>query len=169
MKWELNPPTVAMWANKIMQQWDLFLEESDYGRNHPLAKQEIFFKKVSKKSLCFFLQVMQVLDCCTIEVQSLQYKQKPLVCSVIYLVLKKEIEGVTIKKIVEEYPRSSNYLLDDSNPLNDLFRAFVEYTFGFLLFDLLPTIQYCSTFFALRMDYETHEMDNEEAKSVWWY
>lgn len=157
-----------MWANKIMQQWDLFLEESDYGRNHPLVKQgkEIFFKKVNKNSLCLFLQVMQVLDTCTIEIQSLQYKQKPLVCSIIYLVLKKEVESVNIKQIIEEYPRSSNYLLDEENLLNDLFRAFVEYTFGFLLFDLLPTIQYCSTFFGLRMDYETHEMDSEESKSV---
>jgi len=26
LKYNLNPPTINMWANKIMQQWDLFLE-----------------------------------------------------------------------------------------------------------------------------------------------
>jgi hypothetical protein len=103
MKWELNPPTIAMWSNKIMQQWDLFLEENDYARNHPLMKQSksMFFKKPDQKAYGYFRQVVQILDCCLLEIQSLQYKQKPLVCSVLYLVLKRIVEGVHSKHIVE--------------------------------------------------------------------
>ena len=70
MKWELNPPTIPMWGNKIMQQWDLFLEESDYARNHPVVKQgkPIFFKKADQKSYNHFRQAMQIIDCCVLDI-----------------------------------------------------------------------------------------------------
>ena len=40
----------------------------------------------------YFRQVMQILDCCILDIQSFQYKPKPLVCSIIYLVLKRAAE-----------------------------------------------------------------------------
>jgi len=36
LKFNLHPPTINMWANKIMQQWDLFLDS-------PQMQQQPFF------------------------------------------------------------------------------------------------------------------------------
>jgi hypothetical protein len=36
LKYNLNPPTINMWANKVMQQWDLFLDNTN------ILKDEFF-------------------------------------------------------------------------------------------------------------------------------
>jgi hypothetical protein len=44
--------------------------------------------------------------------------------------------------------------LDDECSYNDLFQHFLKKSFGFQLIDLLPNIQYISTFFQLPMNYD---------------
>lgn len=50
LKWQLNPPTIYTWANRIMKQWDDYIEQNEYAKNHPLflkkdKKEPVFFKK----------------------------------------------------------------------------------------------------------------------------
>lgn len=52
-----------------------------------------------------------------------------------------------------EFPGSSLYLIDESSEFNDLFRSFVGHVFGFSLCDILPTVQYCATYFDLVFSY----------------
>ena len=84
----MNPPTINMWANKLMQQWDLFLDTAetltnDFFRQH----QPSYFKKVDEDSYKNYRQVMQILDCAILDIQTVQYKPKILVCSLLYLIL----------------------------------------------------------------------------------
>ena len=54
----------------------------------------------------------------------------------------------SLEQIVEEFPTSSMYLLDEEEyAFNNLFGYFMYYYFGIELIDLLPTIQYASTYF----------------------
>ena len=91
LRWQLNPPTINMWANRIMQQWDSYIEQNDYARSHVLVNEHpgIFFKKPSEESFRHYSQIMQLIDCSTLDVQTLVYQPKLLVLSFMYLVLGK--------------------------------------------------------------------------------
>jgi hypothetical protein len=77
-----------MWANKLMQQWDLFLEsgrgtqECFFGGNGSK-----YFKRIDEDSYKNYRQVMQILDCALLDIQTVQYKPKILGCSIIYLIM----------------------------------------------------------------------------------
>ena len=34
LKWKLTPPTLNMWSNWYMTQWDLFIETCPFAQNH---------------------------------------------------------------------------------------------------------------------------------------
>jgi hypothetical protein len=73
-----------------------------------------------------------------------------------------------IKKITTEFPNSSLYLKDDESYFNDLYRNFCEFSFGFMLLDLLPTVQYCATYFILPINFEAPliKQSLEEARGM---
>lgn len=50
-------------------------------------RQPVFFKKVDEISFKHYSQVMQLIDCSLLEIQTLQYKPKILVLSFMYLIL----------------------------------------------------------------------------------
>ena len=65
-----------------------------------------------------------------------------------YIVLGMKYKQFSLEQIVEEFPTSSMYLLDEEEyAFNNLFGYFMYYYFGIELIDLLPTIQYASTYF----------------------
>lgn len=45
-------------------------------------------------------------------------------------------------------------MLDDENLFNDLFMNFLQTSFNIMLIDLLPTVQYCATYFILPLNYD---------------
>lgn len=53
--------------------------------------EPVFFKKPDERSYRNFRQVMQLIDCTILDIQSFQYKTKLLVCSILYLVVGKEL------------------------------------------------------------------------------
>ena len=62
-----------------------------------------------------FRELMQLIDCAIMEVQTTYYKPKMLVCSFMYLLIGREIGIFNSQEIVQEYPFSSLYLLDEEN------------------------------------------------------
>jgi hypothetical protein len=75
-----------------MQQWDLFLEttailEEGFFMTH----EPKYFKRVDGESYKLYRQVMQILDCAVLDIQTVQYKPKLLVCSMLYLILGKDV------------------------------------------------------------------------------
>lgn len=91
LRFKLNPPTLSMWGNKIMQQWDCFLE-SPLMRQQPffLAHQPVFFKRIDNDSYRNYRTMMQFLDCAMLDIQTVQYRPKVLVLSLLYLLLGRE-------------------------------------------------------------------------------
>lgn len=109
---------------------------------------------------------MQLIDCSVYDIQTTQYKPRMVVCAFMYLIIGKQLKIYNIKQITSEFPGSSLYLLDESNELNNLFRAFVEQIFGFTLFDILPVVQYAATFFDLRIMQEKPIINENEDLEV---
>jgi hypothetical protein len=150
--YKVTPPTLNLWSNWYMTQWDNFLEESSYARNHPILKNQKIqarFRLPCEQSYSLYRELMQLIDTSILDVQTLQYKQRALIAAFLYVLLGKEYRQFSVDKIVEEFPYSSLYLLDESFAFNDLYSHFMNQYFGMSLLDLLPTIQYVSTYFSL--------------------
>jgi hypothetical protein len=97
---------------------------------------------------------MQLIDCSAIDIQTSQYAPKTIACSFMYLLLGLRLEIFNNDEIVTDFPGTSLFLLDEENPFNLLFRSFLSLSFGFSLLEILPSVQYCATFFNLEFTYE---------------
>ena len=66
------------------------------------------------------------------------------------------------------FPRKSHYLIDQSDPFNDLFEDFVRQSFGLTLVELLPAVQYSASYFNLTLTYEKPllEMGEEDLEGM---
>ena len=73
------------------------------------------FKQLDENSFRMFREMMQLVDCSLIDVHTVQYKPKMLVCSFMYLLIGREMGIFHNSDIVEEFPCSSLYLLDTDN------------------------------------------------------
>lgn len=73
--------------------------------------------------------MMQLLDCAILDIQTVQYKPKILVISLLYLLLGKEFNEFSKKKIVNEIPRTSTYILEETD-FNNMFSYFLSESFG---------------------------------------
>jgi len=158
LKWFLNPPTLSTWANYYMCQWDLYVEHTDFAKNHPLVRDNeeglIQYKQPNEKSYARFREMMQLIDCAILDVQTLQYKPRTLIASFMYMTLGKYFKQFTTQQIHDEFPHSSLHLINQEYAFNHLFGDFLIYSFGFELIDLLPSIQYGSTFFKLPLNFD---------------
>ena len=71
-----------------------------------------------------------------------------------------------MKRIVEEFPRSSHYLLEQEEAcsFNHLFHMFVAESFQIDIIELLPAVQYCSTYFTLQLNFDPapHAIKNDD-------
>jgi hypothetical protein len=68
-----------------------------------------------------------------------------------YIILGKDYGQFSLEQITDTFRTSSLYLLDKTFAYNDLFSKFLDKEFGFELEDLLPCIQYASTYFSLNI------------------
>ena len=57
---------------------------------------------------------------------------------------------------MEEFPRSSHYLVQEEgmSEFNELFHMFLADSFELDIIELLPAVQYCSTYFTLPLIYD---------------
>lgn len=152
----MNPPSLYLWANWYTLQWDSYIKTHPWAQNHiiwdHLPGRNILFRETNKVSYHRFRELMQLLDCSLLDVETLIYQLRPLVASFMYIILGKDFEQFTLRKIVEDFPTSSKYLLGRSYAFNDLFSNFLQNCCGLELLDLLPSIQYASSFFSLEID-----------------
>ena len=169
LNYNITPPTLNLWAKWTITQWDFFLK-SEQGVNHFFFKDKdfIFFKKSDIKSYILFRKLMQLIDTALFDYKTLQYKNRAVVCSFIYILLGLEYKQFLLTNVVNDFCQSDLYLLDEKFAFNNLFDIFLKKFFGFFLKDLFFTIQYCSTFFGLEfnMDYPLayKTMENDVSK-----
>jgi hypothetical protein len=136
----------------------MYIQNFPYAVTHPLIKESeenmVTFKQANEKSYARFREIMQLIDCSAIDSSTLAYKPRALVAAFMYLIIGKHINEFTPQEIFEEFGESSHYLFESRNSYNDLFSDFLLYSFGFQLLDLLPSIQYASTYFALPLNFD---------------
>lgn len=114
-----------------------------------------FFKTPVEESYALYRKLFSYLDCALLDVQTLQYKQRPLVLSFMYLVVGIELNQFDQEVVLRDFSKTSLFLQKQKSEWNLFFGEFMAKCFGYELSNLLPTIQYASTFFGLKptLDY----------------
>lgn len=158
-----------MWSNWFMTQWDTFIDKSDYASKHCLVQNTPMlpvFKKPHGESYKLYRIFMELIDCIILDVHALRYNFRAIVTSLMYIVIGKYFNQFTQEQILNEFSISSQYLLDPSFAYNNLFSHFLEHYIGFSLWNILPTIQYCSRFLALKFHIELPVAAKIDRKTV---
>jgi hypothetical protein len=85
-----------------MSQWDAFLMQNEYAAHHPVfdMSSKVFFKQLDENSYRLFKEMMQLIDCTVIDIQTTQYKPRMLICALMYLIVGKELKIYNNKQIV---------------------------------------------------------------------
>ena len=138
-----------MWSNWYMNQWDLYVENPQILKNFNIYSKQ--FKIPNEESYTLFREFMQILDNLMMDAQTLQYKPRTLVASLMYLVLGKSYKDFSVEQILQEFPFTSGYLISNKIKFNLVFSSFLSFCFGYEIFELLPTIQYVALFFGLNV------------------
>lgn len=152
-----------------MTQWDNFIEKTDFARTHYLIEITAMlpvFKKPHSESYNLYRGLMELVDCAILDIQTLKYNIRGIVAAFMYILLGKQFGQFTEQQILEEFPMSSQYLLDTGFAFNNLFSHFLENYCGLPLCGILPTIQYCSTFFSLPLHIELPVAAKVDRKNV---
>ena len=98
---------------------------------------------------------MQLIDCCILDHTHLQYKQRPLVAQLHVPSHRIRVRTVLSGADCETFPFFSAGMFQINSSYNELFTHFLELYFGLCLEELIPTIQYASTYFDLEVDLRT--------------
>ncbi|CAD8153794.1 unnamed protein product [Paramecium pentaurelia] len=139
LQWHLNLPTINLWIEFYTNQWDNFITD--------VQKK---FRANNTASYKLMLKLQAYIDCCYLDIQTLNYKSRTLVASFMYLILAIEYQQFTKEQIYYEIPKTRKFILVDSQKsFNKLFTEFVQFSFGFNLVDLIEVIKYAAKFIML--------------------
>ena len=154
LKWLLHPPTLQTWTDIYLSQWDYFIENLQENEDSLFSEGvKILFRKPDEQSYVHYRDFTQVLDAAVLHVETLQYKPRVLIASLLFLLLGIYYKIFTKNEIIHEFRYTSQFLFTFQE-YNHFFSEFLENYFGFTLYELLPTIQYLSQFFEIEFLYE---------------
>ena len=154
LKWLLNPPTLQNWTDIFLTQWDLYMEGCDSSESLGFVDGErMYFRKSDEQSYVHYRDFTQIIDVTMLHSDSLQYKPRALVASLLFLLIGEYYKIFTKKEIIHEFSASSKFLFNF--PQYSFFLSeFLENYLGFTLYEMLPTIQYLTQFFEIEFLYE---------------
>ncbi len=66
-----------------------------------------------------------------------------------------------MKEIASEFPWSSQYMIKSDSVFNDLYYSFMEFSFGLTPIEILPSVQYCASYFILPFDFKYPEQADQ--------
>jgi len=153
LKWLLYPITLQTWTDIFLTQWDLYIESCDQNDLGFVEGERIYFRKSDEQSYVHYRDFTQIIDVVMLDYETLQYKQRVMVASLLFLLLGDYYKIFTKKEIVQEFGNTSKVLFNFPQ-YTFLFSEFLENYLGFTLYEMLPTIQYLSQFFDVEFLYE---------------
>ena len=127
LDWELAIPTVSLWTNIFIGQWDEFMKAK--------VTHLPTFKEQSKESYMRYRGLMQILDAAMLDTAILSYTRKQVALAGMYVIL------------------SDSAISSDPNEAKAL-KACFEQCFGIRLEDYEATVQYMSTYMKMPFTYK---------------
>jgi hypothetical protein len=155
LKWRVNFPTLAFWANNISYKWDdfvnFFASHFAYDINFK-SLQLPTFRERTNEDYVFFRNMFQILDNITLDIEYLQYSEKFLVLAVIYLFVGIYLRYFTITDVFNEFCKDI-HCYTNFYDLNIIFNRFLNNYIICELDDIVEHIYYVSQFFVIEFDY----------------
>jgi len=91
------------------------------------------------------------------------FDKRLLALSLLYIVTGYLLKEFTFEEIVEYFPCSSQYLMDLSIEYNLIFREFLSFYYEYTIDELIPTVQYASSWFSLEIDFDSPSVIQKDA------
>lgn len=161
LKFRLKAPTVNGWANRLCAQWDLWMDRQGSAISVRFKGADSDVHDLDIQSYHNWRWLAQYIDFSVLDIQTLQYKNRTLAASFLYLTLLLKMNVYTAEDVVSRFRRESQCVLAHT-PFNELFSRFLTDSFGFPLADILPTVQYCSGFMVLPARFEMPQLLRED-------
>ncbi len=171
LKWRINYPTLAFWANLISDKWDTYTSEfntlhsfdmpAHLRRNLKLPK----FRAKSDEEYLLFRNFFQIIDLISLDIPSLQFSEKLIVASVIYILLGLYLRWFSISNVVNDFTRNP-YACSNYYELNIIYNRFISKFLQIELNALHHHILFTSFFFNMRFEYNlpnvTADVENQQ-------
>ncbi len=161
-----------MWTSWYIGQWDTYIQCNESARNNELVRRVsdpmVLFKQPNQKSYARYRELCQLIDLAALDVSTLQYSQRALIASAMYVLLAFHFGQATKEDIIERFAKSSGFVTAQC-PFNELFSQYLRSNFGYELPELLPTIQYISPFMALPFSYAVPNLRKQPNEAEVWF
>jgi hypothetical protein len=168
LSWKIHYPCIAFWCNYITSKWDdyaqSFSETYAFDLNWQNKKLPIL-RQQTNEEYHFFRNIYQILDLMTLDIDILNYSEKLLVTSVMYLILGIHLRYFNQNDIIQEFSKDIN-TYTNYYELNIIFNRFLNTFLEIELDDIIENIFYVSSFFYLEFDYTTHVISSEDENDV---
>lgn len=154
LNWAIDYPTLAFWLNLFTYQWDEFVSKFRNNYDHDLISKNVVLIKFrnSKLEQCqAFCYAGQIIDIMVLDIEYLQYPDRLLVISVMYLVLGLNMECFTLNDVILKFSTATGSH-SQYYDLNIIFNRFISSVVGFELDNIRECVQYASSFFILPYD-----------------
>lgn len=168
LKWEIMPPTLMVWLNWYLAQWDLFIDSYDevkmrlsgtiYTNIESIDNDNeldgFYFKKSTEEAYQNYRRACQLVDLFSLDLNHLKFNRRFLVASSIFLVLSKffisEIfSEFNFNKFCFDLEFYSNLIQQSSDfPFIEIFEEFLKLSFNLKFDDIMETLVYVSKFFS---------------------
>jgi len=121
--------------------------KSKFKENFSLTK----LRENSLRSYYLCRQFFKIIDVISLDYRSVQYSNRDIVASVVYILIGSRMEYFSLSVILSEYTHNPNAFLNFSE-WNSIFNSFTTRFLNFGLREIKEVILYTSNFFNLRFD-----------------
>lgn len=166
LKFRLNPCTITFWADWMMFQWDMVIEEKEGVPDSLLmnfSHDSLQFKQPNENSYKLFREFYQLLDCAMLDAKSLLYDTKLIVLSFLCLLLWGTVNKIGLKSVQQRFPE---IFLEDQRGFHKLMQEFLKRANNCNLESLRTTIEFCSVFLGLDLEYDYPRATNIDRENV---
>jgi hypothetical protein len=172
LNWKVNYQSMAFWANLVTKKWDdfsqNFIEKYSYDLtlyfkvNFKLPK----FRSENKEEYLLFRYYFQIIDLITLDLNYLQFGDKSLCLTVMYLLLGLYLKIFDLTAVIKSFS-SFNYMNEHLCEFNKVYNKFLNYYIGCEFDEISETISFASTFFCLNINYKLPIIQYDESEEVY--
>ena len=155
--------------NYYMKRWDTYVDSSLVIGETKLImpeRQIIKFKDASEEAYVSFRELAQLVDTSRLYAESIQYNKRTLIAAFQYLLIGKHYGQFNEQEIVQEFPSSSLFILEDKQGFNAIFKQFLKAEFNYELSELLPALQFAAKFFILIFSYDLPQVAQKRSQAL---
>lgn len=152
LNFRLHPCGVVFWADWLMFQWDMLIEEKAGVPEALFMDLELLqFKQTNESSYKLFRELYQLMDCAILDYNWVKIEGKMFVLGFITLLLWSYMMKIELKGVRERY---MEIFIEDQGGVKKMIEEFLKRANNCRLEDFGKGLGFCAGFFGLEMEYD---------------